>query len=195
MAKTIEQIQAMITGKADAREVINEIADYLQANPPGEDGGGGLGYLVATAQLDNEQIKALPSTAVKIIDAPGTGKMVVPLFGHAILDASAGSYDDIIGASWAIQTQTGSIYFSSIAVSQQMLSDSSRKFINFLFPFSEVGDGDFAGEVTTSSSGIVDSAENQGLYIKDDWNGISNYTGGNAANTLTVTIYYILVDV
>lgn len=45
MAKTIEQIQSMITNKADAREVINEIADYLQAAPlpaPGE----GSSYLV-----------------------------------------------------------------------------------------------------------------------------------------------------
>lgn len=38
MAKTIAQIQSMITNKADAREVINEIADYLESNP----GGGGV---------------------------------------------------------------------------------------------------------------------------------------------------------
>lgn len=41
MSKTIEQIQEMITNKADAREVINEIADYLQANPGGSSGGTG----------------------------------------------------------------------------------------------------------------------------------------------------------
>jgi hypothetical protein len=42
MAKTIEQIQQMITDKADAREVINEIADYLEANS----GSGGSGALI-----------------------------------------------------------------------------------------------------------------------------------------------------
>jgi hypothetical protein len=41
MAKTIEQIQTMITKKYDAREVINEIADYLQENPGGGGSGGG----------------------------------------------------------------------------------------------------------------------------------------------------------
>jgi hypothetical protein len=40
MAKTIEQIQTMITNKADAREVINEIADYLQYSGSGGSGGG-----------------------------------------------------------------------------------------------------------------------------------------------------------
>jgi alanine dehydrogenase len=38
MAKTIQQIQDMITAKYDIREVINAIADYLQDNP----GGGGV---------------------------------------------------------------------------------------------------------------------------------------------------------
>jgi hypothetical protein len=41
MAKTIEQIQTMITSKADAREVINEIADYLQSNSGSGGSGGG----------------------------------------------------------------------------------------------------------------------------------------------------------
>ena len=46
MALTIEQIQANITNKADAREIINQIADYIQANP-----GGGGSSLVYTATL------------------------------------------------------------------------------------------------------------------------------------------------
>lgn len=35
MAKTIEQIQALIDAKIDARQLINLLADYLQANPGG----------------------------------------------------------------------------------------------------------------------------------------------------------------
>lgn len=49
MAKTIQQIQTLITEKYDAREIINEIADFLQANPSG--GGGAASYLVYTALL------------------------------------------------------------------------------------------------------------------------------------------------
>ncbi len=45
---TIQQIQAAIDSKAnDPRQLINMIADYLQANP----GGGGAPYLVYTALL------------------------------------------------------------------------------------------------------------------------------------------------
>jgi hypothetical protein len=40
MAKTIEQIQNMITAKYDIREVINSIADYLQGSGSGGSGGG-----------------------------------------------------------------------------------------------------------------------------------------------------------
>jgi hypothetical protein len=48
MAKTIEQIQTMITNKADAREVINEIADYLQDSGSGGSGGVTIGDVYAT---------------------------------------------------------------------------------------------------------------------------------------------------
>jgi hypothetical protein len=47
MAKTIEQIQTLITSKVDAREIINEIADYLQNSSSG----GSAPYLVYTALL------------------------------------------------------------------------------------------------------------------------------------------------
>jgi hypothetical protein len=45
MAKTIEQIQAMITGKADQREVINELTDYIQANPSSQSTSSYLKYV------------------------------------------------------------------------------------------------------------------------------------------------------
>lgn len=48
MALTIQQIQNNITNKQDAREIINQIADYLESNP----GGGGSSYLVYTARLN-----------------------------------------------------------------------------------------------------------------------------------------------
>jgi hypothetical protein len=41
MALTIEQIQQNITDKHDAREIINQIADYIQANPGSSPGGSG----------------------------------------------------------------------------------------------------------------------------------------------------------
>jgi hypothetical protein len=62
MAKTIEQIQTMITSKADAREVINEIADYLQANPGG---GSGVSYLSYTALMSQSSNTAPTATVLE----------------------------------------------------------------------------------------------------------------------------------
>lgn len=36
MAKTIEQLQEFVNRKPDIREVINEVVDFLQANPGGD---------------------------------------------------------------------------------------------------------------------------------------------------------------
>lgn len=54
MAKTIQQIQAMITNGYDVRQIINEIADYLQANPGG---GGGVSPNVQQALTDGAVIE------------------------------------------------------------------------------------------------------------------------------------------
>jgi phosphoribosyl-ATP pyrophosphohydrolase len=62
MAKTIEQIQTMITSKADAREVINEIADYLQANPGG---GSGVSYLSYTALMSQSSDNAVTAKVLE----------------------------------------------------------------------------------------------------------------------------------
>jgi len=60
MAKTIIEIQAMITDKGDAREIINEIADYLQANP-----GGGASYLSYVALLTQSGTSAPVATVLE----------------------------------------------------------------------------------------------------------------------------------
>lgn len=53
MAKTIEQLQAFIEKNPDLRQVVNELADYLQANPPGE-GGGSTPTLAAVLAENND---------------------------------------------------------------------------------------------------------------------------------------------
>lgn len=80
MALTIEQIQSSINARSlDARQLINIIVDYLQANPPGA--GGAAGYLVYTALLSQVGTSAptaivlqntLGGTVVWTYDAPGS---------------------------------------------------------------------------------------------------------------------------
>lgn len=51
--------------------------------------------LLATVVLTDEQIKALPSTAVQLVAAPGVGKYLVPLFYSMELDRSHGAYSNV----------------------------------------------------------------------------------------------------
>lgn len=61
MSFTIEQIQSLINQKSlDARQLVNLIADYLQANP----GGGGASYLVYTALLHQTNVNLNPIAEV-----------------------------------------------------------------------------------------------------------------------------------
>lgn len=92
MAKTIQQIQAMITAGYDVRQIINEIADYLQANP----GGGGsipaAGWysvadygIVGDGATDNssalqdliDTIAAAGENAVVFFPMTGTGEYIL----------------------------------------------------------------------------------------------------------------------
>lgn len=52
MAKTLAQIQAMITAKYDSREIINELADFLETFSPG--GGGVQSYIALLEQTGTD---------------------------------------------------------------------------------------------------------------------------------------------
>lgn len=49
--------------------------------------------------------------------------------------------------------------------------------------------------VVTGLNRSVAEIENKALQIADVFNGVADYGGGNAANTLKVTVWYAVVDV
>jgi hypothetical protein len=157
-------------------------------------GGGGSGLLkTATVTLTDAQIKALPTTAVQVVAAPGAGKMILPVSCQFELNPSAGAYADVTGASIVLLNDSGE-YQSAVMLMQSALSGTSRIFGNLACPALEAGTGDFDGTVV-SRMGMNVSSINNSILVKDDWNGISDYTGGNAANTMKVTVWYVEVDV
>lgn len=76
---TIQQIQEMITNKGDVREIINQLADYIQANPGGG-GGGELGYDVYTALMNDDGEGAYVSS----IGAGGPGTPFKNTIGNIV---------------------------------------------------------------------------------------------------------------
>lgn len=139
-------------------------------------GGGGSSYLVASVTLTDAQIKALPTTPVQIMAAPGANKVinVINIFNY--LDATAGAYGNITNAepSTYYDGTGGNISFGG----DLDMENPVKSFV--IQPLPGILD-------------ITEDAINKGVmyYLE---NGASNYTGGNAANTLKVTVYYTVVD-
>lgn len=189
---TIEQLEAFSETKPELRYLTEEIIKYLQANPGGGSPGGGS-LLSATVTLTDEQIKALPTTPIQLVAAPGAGKFILPISCVAVLNLQpAGQYTDADNASWTIITQAQD-YVSAVANSNIALIGIGD-IVVFSFPFLNTGAGTFAGITHTAPEYSSADIENEALYIADVWNGVTNYTGGNASNTLKVTMYYVVVD-
>jgi hypothetical protein len=137
--------------------------------------------------LTDAQIKALPTTAIELVAAPGAGKLIKVISADAIIDTTAGGYVVDTNCRWQLFLGTQEI----TGLAQPELALATTPGIYFLpFPeFAAPGSGGDAGYLVTTSKSVT-SMVNQPLKIKDDFNGVADYTGGNAANTVSVIVYY-----
>lgn len=152
----------------------------------------------ATVSLTDAQIKALPTTPVEIVAAPGAGKMLSFVTAVLVLDNTAGVYSNVeAGANCRLTI--GDFQASIWGDWSWLLTDGS-----------EVGVVTIPGVIGTLGVGAVDSAddislagnsdylsavENQPLRFQFANAGSGALTGGHAANTLKVTVWYGVFEV
>lgn len=156
---------------------------------------------VASVTLTNAQIKALPTTGVQVVAAPGSGKWLRLIGVTYSTDTAAGAYTNVNPTYADIHIDLGGGTYAggyvatdpsvtpALATVANMLTYAQQTVVQGL-PYAE-GYGGYTGVGYVSTPAPLRSAvENKALNVAADNSGSGNFTGGHAANSLKVTIYY-----
>jgi hypothetical protein len=155
--------------------------------------------------LTNAEVKALPTTPITVVAAAGAGKLLIPFFGLWSADTLAGAYTNIAAtASFSIKYADTTLCSTFIVNAAGITGGATDNVTQLLgntrltrMPLQQYFDVDTAGNWgliaarTTTAAGGINSA----LQVKFDNAAAGALTGGNNANTLTVTLYYVVVPV
>lgn len=166
--------------------------------------------LKKTATLTDAQIKALPTTPIELIGAPGAGYRIKIISGSLRLNNLAGVYNNVNADYFAVQIHVPLVTW---VVGGSWINDSTMTFA--LTQGTDVFHGGvgnrltdliapgFSGLDAGASSGAGEWVVNNGLVgtvdydgtaiqISIDNNGSGVLTGGNSANTLLVNLLYTI---
>lgn len=156
----------------------------------------------AIVTLTNAQIKALPTTPVTILAAPGAGFVIQPLLASLHAQTSAGAYTNLDPAGFLYFNRgSGLVLVLSVVPNDALIANGSATRLSdllgsttnrsaVLVPWQDTEGVDEWGPIPP----IIDTASiaNQPLQAQIDNAAAGVLTGGHAANTLKVTIYYVV---
>lgn len=128
---------------------------------------------VASVTLTNDQWKALNTTPITVVSAPGAGKAIILVSFTIQKDNSAGAYT---GSGNYTLRYSGLTTTISESIQPQTTSADVRWFTSHM-------------SLATIAFG-TDSIANRAVVIRGD----IDLTGGNAANVMKVTVAYHVVD-
>lgn len=154
--------------------------------------------------LTDAQIKALPTTPVQLVPAPGAGKILI--FHSAVVSKPA------FTTPYGNTADFDGIYIGLVdsGVDRGWWKDSSSNGLDDLGQLLGSADNSarifYDGVATDIAGTALDSIFQRARTISFNGNGINqplnilgqtsngNFTGGHASNTLEVTVFYSIVD-
>jgi hypothetical protein len=163
---------------------------------------------VTSVTLTNAQVIALPTTPVTLVAAPGANlriKLVAPV--TLIGNFGAGAYTNVNATYATLQVQLASgDWLACVLANDNTLTVPLARLSDFLgannvcadlpVPYVDaIDNGNAAGSgewVQPDSSTALTDAGNALIQLAMDNNGSGVLTGGNAANTLIVRVYYVI---
>lgn len=181
----------------EKREVLDVLADRSLSVSAVE-----TPVLSTRVALTDAQIKALPTTPIELVAAQGAGTTIFLIGALVIIDTSADGYANFNAGAFLMVTFAG----EGSGAAQSLLSGGQVEDLLSAFTRYSV----MLGPYTTASASVtepnpsfapvlpslidVGDMENKALQISANNQGSGNFTGGNAANTGSVTVLYMIVD-
>jgi len=158
----------------------------------------------ATVTLTDAQIKALPTTGIELVQAPGDLKLINPISMVLHLADWTADYSNIHASSIisAVLGSAGAVFLPIrelvvSGVSSLLAGGGPDGTVAFsMLKFNAIAGGTYSQTGFAALTGPYESdVVNQALSLTCNNQGSGNFTDGNAAQSLRVTTYYTIVDV
>lgn len=143
------------------------------------------GELKTTVTLNNAQIKALPTTPVEIVAAAGIGKFIQPVFATLAFSRTADLANvNAGGVVRIVNDNTSRINILKVASAPDLLADGHSAIVTM----GQIDPDDWSGNSPSDFDNVA-------LYVDAFNSSDGDFEDGHPDNTLTVTVYYMVVNV
>jgi hypothetical protein len=179
---------------------LEQLKTTLEGIFPKSGGASVVTYYSLTKELTDAQIKALPTTPVELVPAPGAGKLIV--FHSAVVVrnplaqayGNINEYDGIFIGYTGTQRQLDAGYWLDGSASVGSLYNLfNNQLANKVIHYDPIGISTQGGYTLPATINLDTEGVNKGLSIMG-MTSSGNFTGGDPSNTMEVTVNYTIVD-